>query len=85
MDRGQYADGIVAIADQAGAMPRRRDLASELCRTLDRIGFGSEDSISDSVAAAAASFSALSRGWPMRYSGPEVTACSVWGRTNSIR
>ncbi len=51
---GQYADGIVSIADQAGAIPRRRDLASELCRTLDRIGFGSEDSISDSVAAAAA-------------------------------
>ena len=51
---GQYAESIVAIVDQVGAMPRRRDLASELCRTIERIGFGSEDGISDSVAAAAA-------------------------------
>jgi hypothetical protein len=51
---GQYAECILAIVDQVGATARRRDLASDLCRTVERIGFGSEDSISNRVAAAAA-------------------------------
>jgi len=49
----QYAERIAAVAGEGGSVRRRQDLASDVCRTIARIGFGPDDSICDTVVATA--------------------------------
>jgi len=50
----RYADMITDVLHEAGSYPRRRDLAADLARTIERIGFVDSDEITDIVAGAAA-------------------------------
>jgi glycosyltransferase involved in cell wall biosynthesis len=50
---GRYVDQLLDIVPRAGAYRRRRELATELAATVQRIGFGPADPITDSVAGAA--------------------------------